>query len=218
MKRLFSSPAPLARLAIVVSVGLLALPSQAGSCQGSDFNNSTCPTGWNTITSGGVTYTISPISFVTAPNPSDEFVFTDVGLTNVSFQYNINPTIASAFSNSFTYTINITTPGYTFHRTQSNATGSDLLGGSFSTTTSNPSNFFSPRTANTTTNPSPSTTIASGLTSLIVKQDFSNSGGGSTLSSVGANYSAVPGPIPVLGAGLAYGMTRKLRRRIRQAC
>lgn len=219
MKGLFSSPAPLASLAIIAATGLLALPSQAGSCSGSAFNSSTCPAGWNTITSGGVTYTISPISFVIAPNPTDSLVFTDAGSTNVNFQYQINPTINTAFTNSFAYTISIATAGYTFGLTQSNATGSDLLGGSYSTTTSNPSNFFSPRTAGSAAgSPSSNATIASGLTSLVVTQRLTNSAGGSTLSSVGANYTAVPGPIPVLGAGMAYGMTRKLRRRIRQAC
>jgi len=217
MQGLFSSRTPMAGVAILLSTGLLTQPAHAGSCQGSDFLNSTCPSGWNTITSGGVSYTISPISFVTAPNPSDELVLVDVGNTNVNFQYNMNPTIVSAFGNSFTYTININTPGYTFAQTQANATGSNLAGGTFSTTTSNPSNLFSPRTADPNTNPSPNTLITPGQISLVVTQTLSNSGGGSSLSSVGANYTSVPGPLPILGAGVGFGMTRKLRRRIRQA-
>jgi hypothetical protein len=216
MQGLFFSRTPLAGVAILLSTGLLTMPAHAGSCQGSNFLNSTCPAGWNIITSGGVTYTINPISFSTDPNPSDELVFSDVGNTNVNFQYNINPTIVSAFSNSFTYTISINTPGYTFAQTQANATGSNLAGGTFSTTTSNPSNLFSPRTADPINNPSPNTLITPGQTSLVINQVLSNSGGGSSLSSVGANYTSVPGPIPILGAGMGFGISRKLRRRIRQ--
>jgi hypothetical protein len=221
MKTLFSSTTLLGA-AICISTGLLIQPSNAAnSCVGSDFNSgpgngANCPSGWNTVSSGGVSYTINPISFATAPANDDELVLSSLGGTNINFQYQLNPTIVSAFTNSFTYTIAINTPGYTFDKTQANATGSNLAGGFFSTTTSNPSNYFSPRTADPVTNPSSNTSIAAGLTSLVVKQEFSNAAGGSSLSSVGANYTATPGPLPIAGAGLAFGFSRKLRRRIRQ--
>jgi len=217
MKSTQSSTLVLGSIAVALSTGLFAQPSKAGTCPGILFNANLCPAGWNTVTSGGASYTISNIVFNSPPANADALIFSGLTGTNVNLQYNLNPTISSSTSNFFTYTIQLNTPGYTFNRTQSNATGSDLSGGTYSTTTSNPvTNYFLPRTADPTSNPSPNTTIAAGLTSLNIQQAFSNTNP-ATLSSIGANYTAVPAPLPIAGLGLAYGMSRKLRRRIRQA-
>jgi hypothetical protein len=53
-------------------------------------------------------------------------------------------------------------------------------------------------------------------TLLNVTQAYNNTDPAS-LSSVGANYTATPGPLPIVGTGMALGFSRKIRQRIRQA-
>jgi hypothetical protein len=225
MKALYSCSAALAGMAIVLSSGLLAQPAKAANCSGAQLLANTCPANWDIVTSGGVQYKVTLPPSVLGSNPAfnpnilptDNLSFTSLGGTNVNFQYNLNPTRSGNLNGSFTYQIQILTPGYSFALTQSNATGSDLSGGSFQTTLSENSNLFSPRVAGSASaNPSPNAAISPNQTQLNVTQAYNNTDPAS-LSSVGANYTATPGPLPIVGTGIALGFSRKLRRRIRQA-
>ena len=51
----------------------------------------------------------------------------------------------------------------------------------------------------------------------VIRTDvFGNTRTSNDLRNIGAVQNNVPGPLPVLGAGAAFGWTRRLRRRIRQ--
>ncbi len=116
--------------------------------------------------------------------------------------------------------------GNEFWKAQSNITGSTFTNGSFSTTvTSNPA--IAPATSGSTplSNPSLDSFFGPGITSAVFTQSFDVAGGpnAALVNSVGLSLTQrrpgneVPGPLPILGAGVAFGLSRKLRQRVRQA-
>lgn len=225
MKAIYSCSAALAGMAIVLSTGLLAQPAKAANCSGAQLLANNCPANWDIVTSGGVQYKVTIPPSVLGSNPAfnpnilstDDLSFNSLGGTNVNFQYNLSPARTGNLAGSFTYQIQILTPGYSFAQTQSNITGSNLSGGSFQTTLSENSNLFTPRVAGSASgNPSPNAMVVPNQTLLNVTQAYNNTDPAS-LSSVGANYTATPGPLPIVGTGMALGFSRKIRQRIRQA-
>lgn len=151
------------------------------------------------------------------------------------FQYNFFPILSSPFSGTFSYRVSITPEGLaagnTFQKVQANITGNvQSSNGTFITTVStdpavNPliiqasSNNIAPGE-----NPSDDAFFGPGVTSAVFTQSFALAGlpqGASVVNSLGLTLTqkgpdSVPGPLPILGAGAAFGFSRKLRRRVRQ--
>lgn len=62
--------------------------------------------------------------------------------------------------------------------------------------------------------------VTPGLQSLYIADFIDDAGGTGTIASFTnsfTQYTAVPGPLPLMGAGAAFGFSRRLRRRTRQA-
>jgi hypothetical protein len=149
------------------------------------------------------------------------------------FQYNFLPILPSPFAGSFSYRVTITPEGLaagnTFEKVQANITGNIQTNGTFITSVStnpaiNPiviqasSNNIAPNQ-----NPSVDAFFGPGVTTALFTQSFSLAGlpqGASVVNSLGLTLTqkttSVPGPLPILGAGAAFGFSRKLRRRVRQ--
>ncbi|MCX5949529.1 MAG: hypothetical protein NTY67_15605 [Cyanobacteria bacterium] len=148
--------------------------------------------------------------------------------TSGTVSLNFGPSdLTASTTGSFGYTVSLVN-GRTFAVAESNITGSTLGGGSFSTSFTS-SGMTAPANASNGFSPSFSSSFGSGLTSQAFTQTFIftpvNSGNQiDTLSNLGAaigttpqGTTSVPGPLPVLGAGAAFGFSRKLRNRIKQA-
>lgn len=138
------------------------------------------------------------------------------GYTADSFSVDIDftPAIGSAFSPGFfNYTLAITNPSYTFDTIQLDSTIVSGAGGDIVVT----------KTVNgtlvlTSTNGSKDGPITIPYTSPISIEDSWSIPAGSTLDNVKDSVtqtSSVPGPLPLLGAGAAFGFSRRLRSRIR---
>jgi hypothetical protein len=131
-----------------------------------------------------------------------------------------SPNRAANTAGSFSYTATLLS-GLTFYEAQSNLTGSTLGGGSRTTTLTSPG-LTGPVTTMSTSAFVP---FNSGLTTQTFTQSFSFTFNSSpdNLSAVGGSFtattqgSAVPGPVPFIGAAAAFGFSRKLRSRIRSA-
>lgn len=80
--------------------------------------------------------------------------------------------------------------------------GSDDLAGSILATLSSDGSFVK-------------TTLPRGLRTIYVKDSWNPTNG--TVDNIQNYYSQVPGPLPILGAGAALGISRRLRRRIKSA-
>jgi hypothetical protein len=126
-------------------------------------------------------------------------------------------------SNTFNYTITVSTPGPTLH--QWAATGSSsILGSGFTSTVTATNSAPSPNPNGAvnafTTVGSPSTFTAGTLSSAFTNT-FNVTSQGFTSFDNSVNQSAatssVPGPLPILGAGAAFGFSRRLRSRIKAA-
>jgi hypothetical protein len=112
--------------------------------------------------------------------------------------------------------------GRTFDTAQANITGNNGL---FSTSTTSPAPGL--LSAATSSGGAGSTVgFTPGLTTLTFTQTFSSTANGAlVLNSLGTIYSTtpgqgdveVPGPLPLLGAGAAFGFSRRLRNRIKVA-
>ncbi len=209
---------------------LLASPSHAGSCTGNLFGNANnwaaCTSGWNTITTpGGAQYQIdlSTLS-ITGFNIEDMDTIDITPLTGNEFtvNYTFTPTLGSTMPNrpnssgTLAYTVNILN-GFYYTAAQNNITGSTLSGGSYTTSTTEAMSAFASLTSDSTNNPSIVSPIVPGKTSLNITQTFSHVDP-ATITAFGSNFtSQVPGPLPIAGAGMAFGLSRHIRRRIRQA-
>jgi len=172
------------------------------------------------ITLGNVQYSNFRFSGFTA---STDDVFnlegygSGAGATSLSF----SPNRAASTTGTFSYTATLLS-GLTFNKAQSNITGSTLGGGSRTTTLDSPG-----LTAPVTTTSGSSSNVAfnPGLTSQTFTQTFgfTFSMDPDNLSAVGGSFNAtpattaVPGPLPLMGAAAAFGFSRKLRARIRSA-
>ncbi|MFM7639982.1 MAG: hypothetical protein ACKO45_00255 [Cyanobium sp.] len=198
-------------IAAIGSIGLASGNAQAAPCLLS--NLASCN---QTIND----YVFSNFSFTGFTEAVlDNFTITSPSNAAYQVQLNFNLARTVATSGSFTYTVSLLN-GRTFDSTQANITGNN---GSFSTSLSSPG-LATPSTASggqgTTQN------FGANLTSQTFTQSFSASpsNAGFFLNSVGAATSSTPpgtattpGPLPLLGAGAAFGFSRKARRRIQAA-
>jgi hypothetical protein len=168
--------------------------------------------------------------------PTDTMTFTTFGPGGKfhQFQYNFTPPVESPFVGTFSYRVSITPAGLalgnTFEKIQANITGSTEGIGSFLTTVTTDEG-TTPITASSSNvapgvNPSADAFFGPGVTTALFTQSFNLAGVGansSIVNSLGVTLTQnvptnqVPGPLPILGAGAAFGFSRKLRRRVRQA-
>ena len=145
-------------------------------------------------------------------------------VTSGSVSLNFSPDrTADIPSGQFSYTVTLA-GGNSFNKVQSNLTGSTLGGGSFNTSLS-ATGLAAPATAANGNNPGATQSFGASTTTAAFVQAFvfDYTANPDTLSSVGGSFTtlldttSVPGPLPVLGAGAAFGFSRKLRKRIKQA-
>jgi hypothetical protein len=179
-------------------------------------------------------FDFSGLEFLT----TDTMTFTSFGPGGIfhQFQYNFTPPAESPFSGSFSYRVSITPAGLalgnTFSKIQSNITGSTEGTGSFFTSVStNPAVSPVASVASSSNilpgdNPGNNAFFGPGVTSAIFSQSFNLAGVSpnvSLVNSLGVTLTqktateSVPGPLPILGAGAAFGFSRKLRRRVQRA-
>jgi hypothetical protein len=151
------------------------------------------------------------------PNGADSF-----SVTSGSVSLNFSPDrTADIAAGQFTYTVTLA-GGNFFNKAQSNLTGSTLGGGSYSTSLA-ATGLTSPATSSGGAGAVQS--FGSSVSTAVFTQNFSfdYNANPDTLSSVGGSFTtfadtpSVPGPLPVLGAGAAFGFSRKLRQRIKQS-
>jgi hypothetical protein len=127
-------------------------------------------------------------------------------------------------SNTFNYTITIITGGG-FSLDQWAATGSSsILGSGFTSTVTATNSAPSPNpngAVNAFTTVGSPSTFTAGTTSSAFTNTFNVTSQGFTSFDNTVNQkaptSSVPGPLPILGAGAAFGFSRKLRSRIKAA-
>jgi hypothetical protein len=165
------------------------------------------------------------------PGALDSILFTQITPVFYQLQYNFSPQAQSDTNGTFGYTITITPAGVAagnqFKAAQANITGGNLNGGGF-TTTINTTSLPAPLTANSVNNPSPAGFFNDSTLAATFSQTFAASApsgqGPATINSFGIQFTqnqgstdtSVPGPLPILGAGAAFGLSRKLRNRIKQ--
>ena len=165
------------------------------------------------------------------PGDQDTIQFSQITPAFYQLQYTFSPQVQSTATGSIGYTITITPAGIAAGNqllaAQANITGGNLLGGDFTTTISS-DKLPDPLTANSLVNPSGAGLFFANTLSATFKQTFAATAGPgqgpSTINSFGIQFAqnnpstdtSVPGPLPILGAGAAFGMSRKLRSRIKQ--
>lgn len=165
------------------------------------------------------------------PGDLDTLLFTRITPTFFQLQYNFDPQAQSNTAGTFGYTISITPAGVAdgnvLFRAQSNITGGTLEGGSFTTTATESAAKVTPLTATDGSSPSnPPGIFVPNTVSATFSQTFAASNnpppGPATINSFGLQFTqtniptSVPGPLPILGAAAAFGLSRKLRNRIKQ--
>jgi hypothetical protein len=153
------------------------------------------------------------------PSAFDNLVYTLSG-NDLQAQLNFLFARTAATSGTLSYTIELLN-SRTFSTAQSNITGNN---GNFSTSTAS-TGLASPATS--TGGAGSTVSFNSGLTTQTFTQTFSATPSGSlAFNSLGTIYSTassgggdagVPGPLPILGAGAAFGFSRRLRNRIKVA-
>jgi hypothetical protein len=152
------------------------------------------------------------------PTTFDNLVYTISGL-DLQAQLNFVGARTTTTTGTLKYTIELLN-GKTFDTAQANITGNN---GNFSTDTAS-AGLTSPATATG----GPGTTVS--FVPMLTTQDFTQSfsatpSGNLAFNSLGTIYSTtpsqgdveVPGPLPLLGAGAAFGFSRRLRNRIKVA-
>ncbi len=153
-------------------------------------------------------------------DPSDQFAFSTIGLAGLT--HNLNVQSANSYMNtvvSLAYTVTRVVPPNLFKRFSGNITGDNgtswalsiaATNAGTSATTGYPTLGQSATTPTVNYNPN---TISSTLTNTLIADQ--NGMGVTQLSN--RLTQAVPGPLPLLGAGAALAFSRKLRARTKLA-
>ncbi|MCP9937133.1 hypothetical protein KBY95_08560 [Cyanobium sp. Aljojuca 7A6] len=165
------------------------------------------------------------------PAAGDTVSFRQTAPTAFSMQYNFDPgRSAPNATGTFGYKITIIEPfkslGFRFLNAQANITGGTIGGGALNTVAS--STALTGGSVSSTSGPGPIDTFIDDTFEAVFSQTFSALGGNdptADIESFGLRFrqnkefttSSVPGPLPILGAGAAFGLSRKMRRRIKQA-
>lgn len=153
--------------------------------------------------------------------PSDFFDVSSNDGISATVTLNFVPLQTVSTTGTFGYTVDLLN-GRTFANAQAFITGSTLGGASYSTAFSS-SGLSVSATARNGDSPGTDRAFTPLLTSQAFTQNFAfNRSASGNLSTVGASFDTndtnpVPGPLPILGAVAAFGFSRKLRKRIKQA-
>ena len=180
-----------------------------------------------TVTEGDFVYSGFSYSGFTA-NTNDRFTTSSIGDSATQFGLQFDPARATSVSGSFNYTISLL--NYRSFDFANASYQGGRVGGtapSFVTILNSSGLSISPA-AGPSANPtvtSPDQTFNPFLTSQTFTQTFDYTAGtASALNSLNAQLVATPqgttrtpGPLPLLGAGAAFGFSRKLRHRIKSA-
>jgi hypothetical protein len=134
-------------------------------------------------------------------------------LLDVTFQPTVNESLGS-----IGYSLMITDPAWSFESLAFSSGGPSILKEIWYNYpgSDNPSSWSSPNQQLLSTSTLPDL-FSPGLKEIWVRDTYHNITPGSPFYSRSA-YSQVPGPLPVLGAGAAFRMSRKLRNRIKMTC
>jgi hypothetical protein len=209
-------------LPLLLAPTLIASPAHSGSCLLS--NLPAC-----NITENNIQFSNFSFTGFTA-NADDRFTFTANSNGNrggtVALQF--DPVRDSSVAGSFSYTATLLPSplyNYTFQDITPGAQATFFEPGSTLSSSVASSGLIGTATLSKAGTGSTSTTPASfqpQLTSQIFTQSFNLvSVNSDNLASIGASWRAranpVPGPLPLLGAATAFGLSRKLRSRIRSA-
>jgi len=207
--------AAIATSAISSAFVLDAPKAVAASCSYAAFQGATC-----TLTVGDKKLdSISTFSRY-APNALDTISLNQLTSDTYQFQYSFSGG-ANTAGGSFDYAISITDPnktaGWTFQNGLSNVTGGGLTPSYFTTVSSTA--LVSSATSRQSSTGSV-VSFNSGVNTATFTQSWTVTSGsvsslGFTLDQLSPGES-VPGPLPLLGAGTAFGFSRKLRKRIKQ--
>jgi len=151
---------------------------------------------------------------------TDAFDITSPSNSSYQVQISWSPVRTTPVNGTFSYTVSLLN-GRTFNTAQANVTGnfgsfgntlssSGLLTSATTTNGTGPAQNFNPNlTSQTFTN-----TFSSSTTQ---PNDFFFNSVGAAVTSTAPGTATVPGPLPLLGAGVAFGFSRKLRHRIKAA-
>jgi hypothetical protein len=207
------------RTRLALKLGTLAVASLGGLLAGEAHAANPClAIAPATCDFTGGNFQVTDFSFTGfTPTATDYITYTLSG-SDLQPQLTFVPGRNSTITGSISYKITLT-GGYNFATAQSNITGNN---GTFSTSTTSTG---LPTSADSTGGPGTTVSFTPGLTSQIFTQSFSATPSGSLVAnSLGSIYSIipgtvseVPGPLPILGAGAAFGFSRRLRHRIKVA-
>jgi hypothetical protein len=215
-------------LAATFAISLQAGESkaQSRSCLAVDIVSGTCSK--LEVSDKRVDFTTSSLMGFT-PGANDRVTLgeEDAALSLFQLQYLFDPTQggATGVSGTFKYTISVIEPaaaGRVLDRAESNITGGTLAGGAFTTTAASDAIPSGVLTAANSSSPSIQRNFIDGTTVAAFTQTFATTPSG-TINSFGLQFTQrnptpeVPGPLPIFGAGAAFGFSRKLRHRTRQA-
>lgn len=187
--------------------------------------NPTCASEWSSSTAewklGDKIFKLTEFSAFdeTAP-PAGllSFIWDDLGPVGVdpTDVYNVLvdfiPSIPPTTTGSYSYTLAITDPNYYFNNVELDVNHSGT-GQEVTKTIAGIADLVSIDGA-----PAGPVTLPEGLTSIAVKDSWvldPATGRVSSISNVFSQKTTVPGPVPLLGAGAAFGFSRRLRRRLK---
>jgi hypothetical protein len=148
--------------------------------------------------------------------------YTGSGTINISEYLGIwtvqtlfSPATTGTVNGTLKYNVAITDPVATFNQVAVNANGSSgITAGNPAVTSTIPGAIGSPFTADAVSPPAVRTFV-SGTKTIAVSQNFTALGG-RRLSAFTTDFTQqVPAPLPLLGAGAAFGFSRRLRSRIK---
>jgi hypothetical protein len=221
---------PMTRTLQALKLGTLAAISVGGLLAGQAHAANPCflsaLTGSSTAcdsVDGDFEVTLVSVSGFT-PSATDLLGYTLSG-NDLQAQLNFVPGRTTPITNAtLVYTITLKN-SRTFDTAQANITGNN---GTFSTSTT--ANTGLPSAATSTGGAGSTVSFTPGLSTLTFTQTFASVANGNlVLNSLGTIYSTapgltppgggagVPGPLPILGAGAAFGFSRRLRNRIKVA-
>jgi hypothetical protein len=230
IKQLKASTALLFAAGTLAFVG--AAPAHAGTCPGDGTNNGTFNLSLIdtdpslTCTIGDKTYSnFSYTGFVTTVPANNVVTISESGMGGLQHTIGMmNTTGWTSASNTFNYTVSIASGPNTFDLWAATGSSSIIMSGFDSTVTA------------TNSTPSPNPNMVSGAFSTAMSPStFTN---GTTTSAFTNTFNvtnnaftsfdnsivqkspptgSVPGPLPLLGAGAAFGFSRRIRSRIKAA-
>jgi hypothetical protein len=202
-------------VALVATLGSGTANAAQLTCNLSDFSGCQSTLGDKSFSG----FSVSAVSGTFTGNSANDLIVIDE-ISSTQFQIYLTPISATQnFGGTLNYSVAITPAGIaagnTFGVGQANVNGAGV--GSQSTTVASSglsSSAFSSNGSGSLTS------FKSGVTSATFAQTFVTDT--KTLNQTGFAFTqssptTVPGPLPVLGAGAAFGFSRKLRKRIKQA-